>query len=244
MSVDLATRPTPAVSASAPSQSTALQLILRTPLYRGIALAMLISGLGYSAAAPQIASFLVNELGASLTVAGRYDLTSLPAPIAGYLVGARSDRTGYRLGLFRICAVLGFAGWLGIAFSTELWMPFVISAVVLGFAGAATSQLFAALHDDLVATGMPRADGVVAISRMALTAGWVLGPVAGTFLAAQAGTRVMLVATAVCAIAQLVPLGTMRTGRAALAVGRSEQVPTNRLLRGFFGPCRYLPKGP
>ncbi|MCA1781953.1 MAG: hypothetical protein ABR500_14695 [Dermatophilaceae bacterium] len=24
----------------------------------------------------------------------------------------------------------------------------------------------------------------------------------------------------------------------------SEQVPTNRLLRGIFGPCRYLPKGP
>ena len=40
--------------------------------------------------------------------------------------------------------------------------------------------------------------------------------------------------------------GRHRSGRAdrAIAIGRSEQVPADRLLRGFFGPCRYLPKGP
>ncbi len=58
-------------------------------------------------------------------------------------------------------------------------MPFVISAVVLGFAGAAGSQLFAAVHDDLQATASPVGDGVVSIVRMALTAGWIVGPVVG-----------------------------------------------------------------
>ena len=46
-------------------------------------------------------------------------------------------------GLFLGCAIAGFLGWAGIAFSTQLWMPFVISALVLGFAGAATSRTVA-----------------------------------------------------------------------------------------------------
>jgi hypothetical protein len=117
--------------------TSALRLTLASPLYRGATIALFLSGLGFSAAAPQIASFLVNDLGASLTAAGLFYLTNLTAPVAGYLVGARSDRTGGRLGLFRVCAVAGFVGWAGIALSTQLWMPYVISAVVLAFAGAA-----------------------------------------------------------------------------------------------------------
>ena len=138
-----------------------------------------------AAAAPQIASYLVNDLGASLTAAGLFYLTNLTAPVAGYLVGARSDRTGGRLGLFRACAVAGFVSWAAIAFSTHLWMPYVLSAVIGGFGGAATSQLFAAIHDETSAHPNPNNDGVVAVVRMALTAGWVVGPVAGSFLVAR-----------------------------------------------------------
>jgi SET family sugar efflux transporter-like MFS transporter len=90
----------------------------------------------------------------------------------------------------------------------------VISAVVLAFSGAAGSQLFAAVHDDLQATASPVADGVVSIVRMALTAGWVVGPVLGSILATAAGSRVMLVATGLCALAQIVPMGFARTGPA------------------------------
>lgn len=196
---------------STPQKSSTVRVVASHPLYRASTLALFLSGLGMSAAAPLIASFLVTELGASLTVAGLYYLTSLTAPIAGYLVGARSDRTGRRLGLFRLCAIAGFVGWLGIAYSTELWMPFAISAVVLGFAGAATSQLFAAIHDELTAHPTTADDGVVAVVRMALTAGWVIGPVLGTFLAAYAGYRTMLLFVAVATLAQILPLGTLRS---------------------------------
>lgn len=194
-----------------------LRVVLSTPLYRGATLALFLSGLGFSAAAPQIARFLVDDLGGSLTVAGLYYLTNLTAPVAGYLVGRRSDRSGRRLGPFRICAVVGFAGWLAIAFSTQLWMPFVISALILGFAGAATSQLFAALHDELTANPTTASDGVVSFVRMSLTLGWVVGPVAGSFLGAQLGLRAMLVATALCTLAQIIPLGTLRDRRQAPA---------------------------
>lgn len=183
--------------------------MLRTPLYRGALIGLFISGLGGAAATPQIASFLVNELDASLRTAGLFYLTSLTAPIAGYLVGARSDRTGQRLTFFRMCAIAGFIGWLAFAFAPALWVPFLLSSTILAFAGVAMSQLFAAIHDDVAANLKEAGDGVFATVRMAVTAGWIIGPVIGTTIAATAGTRMVLIFTAICALMQIVPLGTM-----------------------------------
>lgn len=187
-----------------------MRAVWNSPLYRGATAALFLSGLGTSAAAPQITLFLVDDLHVSLTTAGLYYLTNITAPIAGSLIGARSDRSGNRLGLFRLCALAGFVGWCAMSAATQSWMPFVISALVLAFAGAAGSQLFAAVHDDLQATDSPVGDGVISIVRMALTAGWVVGPVAGSLLAATAGPRVMLAATGACALAQIVPLSLPR----------------------------------
>ncbi|WP_194895831.1 MFS transporter [Catenulispora pinisilvae] len=200
--------------AAAPS---ALRAVLASPLYRGATIALFLSGLGISAAAPQITLFLVDDLHTSLTTAGLYYLTNITAPLAGYLIGTRSDRTGKRLGLFRICAVAAFLGWTAMAFSTQVWMPFVISSVVLAFSGAAGSQLFAAIHDSLQETAGDAGDtgdigdGIVSVIRMALTAGWIIGPVLGSLLAATAGPRVMLACTGICALAQIVPMGFART---------------------------------
>jgi SET family sugar efflux transporter-like MFS transporter len=198
------------VAADVAATPSAVRTVWDSPLYRGATAALFLSGLGTSAAAPQITLFLVDDLHVSLTTAGLYYLTNITAPVAGYLIGARSDRTGRRLGFFRLCAVAGFFGWCAMAAATQLWMPFVISALVLAFAGAAGSQLFAAVHDDLQATASPVGDGVVSIVRMALTAGWIVGPVAGSLLATAAGPRVMLAATGVCTLAQIVPLGLSR----------------------------------
>lgn len=215
--------PTTDVPVTEPTvHKSAVRLTLASPLYRGATVAMFLSGLGFSAAAPQIASFLVNDLGGSLTAAGLFYLTNLTAPIAGYLVGARSDRTGGRLGLFRACALAGFVSWTAIAFSTQLWMPYVLSAVIGAFGGAATSQIFAAIHDETSARPNPNNDGVVAIVRMSLTAGWVVGPVAGSFLAAHTSLRMMLLATAMATLAQVVPLRTLPA--AATASPTSERV--------------------
>jgi SET family sugar efflux transporter-like MFS transporter len=195
-------------TATAPS---AARTVRASPLYRGATLALFLSGLGTSAAAPQITLFLIDDLHVSLTTAGLYYLTNITAPVAGYLIGARSDRTGRRLGLFRLCALAGFLGWGAMAVADRLWMPFVISALILAFSGAAGSQLFAAVHDDLRATASPVGDGVVSIVRMALTAGWIVGPVAGSLLVTAAGPRAMLAATALCTLAQIVPMGLTRT---------------------------------
>lgn len=99
-------------------------------------------------------------------------------------------------------------------------------------AGAATSQLFAALHDELAARPSAADDGVVAIVRMALTAGWVIGPVLGTLLAAQAGSRALLLATVAATLAQVLPLGTRRESgparRAAAEEDRTAHAPAAR----------------
>lgn len=195
--------------ANVQDDQSALRQVLGSPLYRGATIAMLLSGIGVSAAAPQIVLYLVRELQTSLPVAGFFYLTSLAAPVAGYLIGSYSDRTGKRLGLFRLCAIAGFLGWVGIAIASQAWMPFVISALVLGFSGAAASQLFAAVHDDLTRKPTAAAEDIVAIIRMALTAGWVVGPVIGAWFAAEVGIRAMFWGTALCFLAQIVPLGTL-----------------------------------
>jgi MFS transporter, SET family, sugar efflux transporter len=206
--------PSALAATEAAATPSAARSVWASPLYRGATVALFLSGLGTSAAAPQITLFLVNDLHVSLTTAGLFYLTNITAPLAGYLIGARSDRSGKRLGLFRWCALAGFLGWIAMALADQVWMPFVISAVVLAFSGAASSQLFAAVHDDLQATASPVGDGVVSIVRMALTAGWVVGPVLGSLLATAAGPRVMLAVTASCALAQIVPMGFARTGPA------------------------------
>ena len=196
---------------------SAVRSLRASPLYRGATIALFLSGVGVSAAAPQMTLFMVNDLHVSLTTAGLYYLTNITAPLAGYLVGARSDRSGKRLGLFRVCAALGFLGWIGMAVADQAWMPFVISTVVLAFSGAAGSQLFTAVHDDLKANANPVSDGVISIVRMALTAGWIVGPVLGTLLDTAAGPRVLLAATGLCTLAQIVPMGFARTEQATAA---------------------------
>jgi SET family sugar efflux transporter-like MFS transporter len=92
-------------------------------------------------------------------------------------------------------------------------MPFLISALVLSFSGAAASQLFAAVRDDLDQDPQGSSESVVAIIRMALTAGWVIGPMVGAWLAAATSLRAMLWMTALCTLAQIIPLGTLEYRR-------------------------------
>ena len=188
---------------------SALRQVATSRFFLGATIAMFLSGLGTSAAAPQIVLFLVKELGASLPLAGFYYLTSLAAPVAGYFVGRYSDRTGNRLGLFRMCAVAGFLGWGGLALSTLVWMPFVIAVVFLAISGATASQIFAAVHDELSEKPSDVNESVVAIIRMALTGGWIVGPVLGAWVAAAYGLRPMLWITAICILLQVAPLGTL-----------------------------------
>lgn len=109
--------PEPAVPAG--SGST-FRLVLRTPIYLRATASLFFGGLGISIAMPQLSLFLVQDLHASLPVAGLFFLTNLAAPVLGFFVGSWSDRLTDRLVLFRVGAVVGLLGWVLMAFATEV----------------------------------------------------------------------------------------------------------------------------
>jgi MFS transporter, SET family, sugar efflux transporter len=192
---------------------SALRIVLRSRFYRSAFLSLLIGGIGVSSATPQLTLFMVRELHTPLPVAGLYYVTNLAAPLAGYLVGRWSDRAHDRLLWFRICALVGAAGWLAMAASTTVWMPFVISALALSVAGGSMAQLFAACRDELSRHPTRAENRVIATIRMAFTTGWILGPVFGSWFGGVFGLRALLVATAVCTFTQILPLGRQRVER-------------------------------
>lgn len=183
-----------------------LSLIMRTPFYRGAVISLFLSGLGNSAANPQITLFLVRELGASLPVAGLYFLTNLAAPLIGFAIGSLADRRTDRLPLFRLGAVLGAVGWIAMAFTTQVWMPFLISVTVLGISGATGSLIYAVARDELSQKPSGMDNRVMSTIRMAYSIGFVIGPVVGSIFGDALGLRAMLIGTGICTLLQIVPL--------------------------------------
>ena len=197
----------------APVASRPLTVVLRSRLLRSALLALFCSGVATSASVPQLTTFFVTELGASLPVAGLYYLTNVTAPLVGFALGRLSDRREDRLTLFRIGAVVGTAGWVAMAMSTEIWMPFVISVLALGVAGAAGAQVYAAARDELSRRPTPVDVEVMSTIRMAFTLGWVVGPVVGSVVGATFGLRAVLLGTAAFSALQLVPMIGIRAPR-------------------------------
>src|ERR1700704_4707658 len=60
---------------------SAVRTVWNSPLYRGATAALFLSGLGTSAAAPQITLFLVNDLHVSLATAGLFYLPNITPPL-------------------------------------------------------------------------------------------------------------------------------------------------------------------
>jgi SET family sugar efflux transporter-like MFS transporter len=192
---------------------SALGIVFRSRFYRSAFLSLLVAGVGVSAATPQLTLFLVRDLGTPLPVAGLYYVTNLAAPLAGFLVGRWSDRTHDRLLWFRVCSLVGAVGWLAMAAANAVWIPFVVSALALSVAGGSMAQLFAACRDELSRHPTRVENRIIATIRMAFTAGWIIGPVFGSWFGGAFGLRALLVGTAVCVFAQVIPLGRQRVER-------------------------------
>lgn len=190
---------------------SASRYILRSRLLRGAFISLVISGIGISITMPQITLYLVEELHLTDAQAGLYFLTNLTAPVVGYVVGSLSDRSGSRLLVFRLSALAGFAGWVLMAVAMQAWMPFAINAVLLSAAGAGAAQLQAAVRDELNRSPTPADNEVVAVIRMAMAFGWIVGPVLGAVLGAVIGLRPLLLVTGISVLFSLVPLVGVRT---------------------------------
>ena len=186
--------------------SSTLGLVLRSRLYRRATVSLFFAGLGISVAMPQLSLFLVQDLHASLPVAGMFFLTNLAAPVLGFVVGRWSDRLTDRLSLFKLGAVVGLVGWVAMAFTTEVWMAFLVNLTVLGFAGATGSLIFAAVRDELTHTPTGADNRVMSTVRLGFSVGFMTGPVLGSVLGGVAGLRLTLIAAGVCTLLQAVPM--------------------------------------
>jgi MFS transporter, SET family, sugar efflux transporter len=201
--------------------SSTFRLVLRSPLYRRATLSLYFAGLGISIAMPQLSLFLIQDLHASLPVAGLFFLTNLAAPALGFLVGSWSDRLTDRLLLFRIGAVVGLLGWVLMAFTSHVWMAFAINLTILGFAGATSSLIFAAVRDQLTHAPTGADNRVMSTVRLGFSLGFMTGPIVGSVLGGMAGLRVTLIAAGVCTLLQAVPLIGQRVERAVPEPPRS-----------------------
>jgi SET family sugar efflux transporter-like MFS transporter len=192
--------------AVATKSSSTLGLVLQSGLYRRAVVSLFFAGLGISVAMPQLSLFLVQELDASLPVAGLFFLTNLAAPVLGFLVGRWSDRLTDRLSLFRVGAVVGLVGWVLMAFTTEVWMAFAVNLTVLGFAGATGSLIFAAVRDQLTHAPTGADNRVMSTVRLGFSLGFMTGPLLGSVLGGVAGLRLTLIAAGICTLLQAVPM--------------------------------------
>jgi SET family sugar efflux transporter-like MFS transporter len=181
-------------------------LVLRSRLYRRATASLFFAGLGISVAMPQLSLFLVQDLDASLPVAGLFFLTNLAAPVLGFVVGRWSDRLTDRLSLFRVGAVVGLVGWVVMAVITEVWMAFVLNLTVLGFAGATGSLIFAAVRDQLTHDATGADNRVMSTVRLGFSLGFMTGPVVGSVLGDVAGLRLTLIVSGVCTLLQAAPM--------------------------------------
>jgi MFS transporter, SET family, sugar efflux transporter len=186
--------------------SSTLGLVLGSRLYRRATASLFFAGLGISIAMPQLSLFLVQDLSASLPVAGLFFLTNLAAPVLGFLVGRWSDRLTDRLSLFRVGAVVGLVGWVVMAFTTEVWMAFAINLTVLGFAGATGSLIFAAVRDQLTHAPTGSDNRVMSTVRLGFSLGFMTGPLLGSVLGGVVGLRLTLIAAGVCTLLQALPM--------------------------------------
>jgi len=213
--------------------------VWRDRFHRSALMALFFSGMATSVAMPQLTTFFVTDLGATLPQAGLYYLTNVTAPVVGFALGRLSDRQADRLTLFRLGAVVGAAGWLAMGLSTQLWMPFVVSVLALGVAGAAGAQVYAAVRDELSRRPARGDAEVISTVRMGFTLGWVVGPVLGSVVGGAFGLRAVLFVTAALAALQLVPMIGVKAPRFVRAVAADERVaapPSRRASRRALMP--------
>ncbi|MBA8794774.1 SET family sugar efflux transporter-like MFS transporter [Friedmanniella endophytica] len=180
-------------------------LVRHAPL-RWLFVAMLLSGFALSLSWPQMGLFLTQDLGLSVRVAGLYYVTNLAAPVAGFAVGALSDRLDSRIPLAVIGSLLAAIGWAVIALAQQPWVPFVINVLVLSLAGTAGGQLFTVARGYLEQHPTPSRYGVLALLRISQAVGWITGPALGAWLAAVTSLRATLLVTGALSAVALVPI--------------------------------------
>jgi SET family sugar efflux transporter-like MFS transporter len=109
---------------------------------------------------------------------------------------------------------------------------------VLGFAGATSSLIFAAVRDQLTHDPSGADNRVMSTVRLGFSVGFMVGPLVGSVLGGVAGLRLTLVAAGVCTLMQAVPMLGQRVPRAGADQGVAAEEAAEAQASGRMG---YLP---
>jgi SET family sugar efflux transporter-like MFS transporter len=180
---------------------------------RSSALGLLFMGMGASMAFPLLTLYLVEDLGYRPSVASLFFLTSLVGPLVSVATGRLSDRVPSRYPLIGFTALWLALGWLLIAFARSFWLVALVGVLFFGFIGTLNAQIFAQLRDYLTEQSFSRQNQIVASVRTAYAAGWIIGPILGSWVGLAIGLRELFVLTALLYLVSLAPLWYARTSR-------------------------------
>ncbi len=178
--------------------------------YRPLLLTNVLAGVSVSSYIPLIPLFLVQTLGADAASVGLFMLTFAAASFVGIAIGRLSDTRMSRVPLIMVVGVWVGFGRVAMSLAPGFGVAAVISVVFGTFSGVVNAQAFAVLRDVINRDREPREASVTSVVRTGYSFGWVIGPVIGAAAAAQLGYRAAIAASALIALAALVPLFSLR----------------------------------
>jgi len=207
-----------------------------------IALACCVTlGLAGSFVLPFFSLFGTQEVKMSLRGFGAFQTASAIAGIAiSTFLSHRSDSRYSRRSLLQLSSACGAVGYLGYAFTREVWALLAIAVFLLGIASLTFSQLFAHARELVAKSELPARDAplYVNVFRMSFALAWTVGPaLAAATLRATSFTGLFLTASALYLVFFAIVCAGVRTEERALPATRASELGIRALLAapGVFG---------
>ncbi|MBY9078128.1 sugar efflux transporter [Paenibacillus sp. HN-1] len=210
---------------------------------RILAISLLFLGIGNAVTAPFLLLFGVEELGLGSGIFGAWiAANSLCGILVNTLLAKRSDSGFDRKKLIILASAFSVVAYIGcyLVYHDLRFLLFVIP-VFLGLGAPALPQIFAHARDILNQSSDRRnGSSANALLRSLFSAGFLIGPLVGTFLLAQGGYNALFLgsATMFLSFGVLVLLFLKRspasTGSAAKVQGIGEQLKNRNILFPFL----------
>lgn len=146
---------------------------------RVVLLCSAVLGLAVSFVLPFLSLFGTREVGMSLGVFGAFMTATAVVNVAlSTVLAHRSDTLYSRRAMLLLGSGCGAFGYLGYAFTRDVWLLLLLGAVVLGIASLTFSQLFAHARELLGRTEIPAQEAPLYMNtfRMCFALSWTVGP--------------------------------------------------------------------
>jgi MFS transporter, SET family, sugar efflux transporter len=175
-------------------------VLARTPGALTVLGLSLLLGLAYSFVLPFMSLFGTREVGMSTFEFGVFmTVTSISSVLLSTRLARWSDTVWSRRRVLLLGGATGALGYLGYAFSRDVWMLTLSGVVFLGISSVTFGQVFALSRDTLVKGGIAPTEIPLYMNviRLFFALAWTVGPALGAALVARSFRIAFLVAAGV-----------------------------------------------